>query len=228
MITSGALLLAALGLLTVPLQGGATITGPCSATAVAASSAIDVTSQSVWHVRNSDVIVGAAHATAPQSFVKIRVVVFGIALPVAPISDRQGTAATSGSGGGIRVADYSRFSRVFSIQGTTNACTWRLTIVVDDVSVFGSVVGLVAAVLTLIGLLGFLIVALMRSPILGRVLGAILGLFGGIGFAELLQQAGVLDPSTVLDLAVPVAAMLAGILIAGTLARGRVVPSLNP
>jgi hypothetical protein len=222
-IASG--VLAATMTIAAPVVAHATMTGACTATALAASSGIDVTTQTIWHVRSSDIIVGAARATTPQTHVRVSVELFGVPISFAPVVERHGGGNKTGSGGYIRVADFSRYTRVFAIHGDADTCSGSLVLVIDDVSALGSLIGIISAILGLLGLLGLLWAAFMRRPVFGRVFGAVAGFFGGFGIAEFLQQTGFLDPTSLLDLAIPIAGILAGILIAGTLASSAALPA---
>ena len=211
---SGATLVALISLLVVPAAGQARVSGGCTASAVASKSgSIDLKTATVWHVTGADVLNGGASSSTPQRFVQLKVVFFGIGLP---LLDRTGNA-TSGAAGPYRIADYDRYTRVLAVAGTSTSCEGAVLIVVDDVAplaTWAGVLGMIGALLGLIGLVASMFLVPSGSS---RVVGMILGLLGGLGAGLYLQQAAILDPANVLGLALPGVGVVLGLLLPGTL-----------
>src|SRR5258708_38679635 len=80
---SCALLIVLISLLVAPVAGQARVSGGCTATATAArSGAIDLTTASVWHVKDADVINGSGKAPTAQKAAQLKGRMFGIGLPL--------------------------------------------------------------------------------------------------------------------------------------------------
>jgi hypothetical protein len=211
---SCASLVVLIGLLIAPVAGQAQVSGGCTASATASKSGpADLTTATVWHVTSADVLNGQASSSTPQRFAQLKVVFFGIGLP---LLDRKGNA-TSGPAGPYRIADYDRYTRVLAVAGTSTTCEGAVLIVVDDVAplaTWAGVLGLIAGLLGLIGLVASMFLVPTGSS---RVVGMILGLLGGLGAGVYLQQAAILDPANVLGLALPGVGVVLGLLLPGTL-----------
>lgn len=222
-LAAAAAMTAAVG---APLTAHADVSNGCSATALASDSGgVDITTSKVWHVRSTDVVVGEGRAPSLQKKVKVVVQVFGVPVPFAPIVDAEGDGNDHGSGGPFKVGDYSKYARVFAIKGGADTCDGSITLIVDDADALTSVVGAASLGLAVLGLLGVLGGMRMRRRIGGGVVGGLAGFFGGTGLAEFLQQSGFLDPTSLRDLAVPAAGLLAGILLSGALAPAPPAPA---
>src|SRR5690242_12049440 len=149
---SGVALFLLIGLLVAPLSAKATVHGGCTATATASKSGtIDLAVASTWHVKDADVLNGQAGAPTAQKSAQLKVLLFGIGLP---LLDAQGNSV-SGAAGPYRIADYDRYTRVLAVAGTSNTCDGSVLIIVDDVaplSTWAGILGVIAAVLGIIGL----------------------------------------------------------------------------
>jgi hypothetical protein len=218
---SGVALLVVIILLAAPVSAQATVRGGCTATATASKSgAIDLTVASSWHVKDADVLNGQATAPTPQKFAQLKVLLFGIGLP---LLDKQGNSV-SGAAGPYLIADYDRYTRVLAVAGTSNTCDGNILIIVDDVaalSTWAGVVGLIAAVLGIIGLVATLFQFPSGSA---RVVGMIVGLVAGLGIGLVLQQVAILDPANFLGLLLPGGAAILGLILPGIAYRGRIAP----
>ena len=218
---SGVALLVLIGLLAAPVSAQATVHGGCTATATASESGpIDLAVASNWHVKDADVLNGQATAPIQQKSAQLKVLLFGIGLP---LLDKQGDSV-SGAAGPYRIADYDRYTRVLAVAGTSNACDGNILIIVDDVaplSTWAGIVGVIAAVLGIIGLVATMFQFPSGSA---RVVGMIVGLVAGLGIGLLLQQAAILDPANFLGLLLPVGGAIVGLILPGIAYRGRIAP----
>ena len=171
-------LLVVVGLALAPMSAEALVNGGCKATATASKSGtVDLTTAKVWHVTDADEINGEARAPTPQKFAQLKVVFFGIGLP---LLDRNGTSL-SGTAGPYKISDYDRYTRVLSVAGTSNSCDGTILIIVDDISpltTWAGVLGAIAAVLGIIGLVASLFLSPSGSS---RVVAMIVGLVAGLG-----------------------------------------------
>lgn len=217
---AGAVLLAMSTLLMLSTAAKATVHG-CGATATASKSgSIDLALASTWHVKDVDVLNGQATAPTAQSSAQLKVLLFGVGLP---LLDKQGNSV-SGAAGPYRIADYDRYTRVLSVAGTSNTCDGRILIVVDDVgplSTWAGILGLIAAVLGIIGLMATMFQFPNGSA---RIVGIIVGLVAGLGVGLLLQQAVILDPGNSFGLLLPAAGAVLGLILPGVAYRGRMAP----
>src|SRR5260370_1169367 len=85
---SCAWLIVLISLLVAPVAGQARVSGGCTATATASrSGAIDLTTATVWHVKDADGINGSGKAPTAQKAAQLKVLMLGIGLPVL---ERQG------------------------------------------------------------------------------------------------------------------------------------------
>jgi hypothetical protein len=218
---SGVALLVVIGLLAPPVSAQATVRGGCTATATASKSgAIDLTVASNWHVKDADVLNGQATAPTPQKFAQLKVLLFGIGLP---LLDKQGNSV-SGAAGPYLIADYDRYTRVLAVAGTSNTCDGNILIIVDDVaplSTWAGVLGVIAAVLGIIGLVATMFQFPSGSA---RVVGMIVGLVAGLGIGLVLQQVAILDPANFLGVLLPGGAAILGLILPGIAYRGRIAP----
>ena len=205
-------LLAVVGLLILPAAAHANMNGACSATATGSKSgAVDLATTSTWHVTDGDVINGRAAAPTGQKFSQLKVLVFGIGLP---LLDQTGNGA-SGTAGPYRISDYDRYTRVLSVGGTSTSCNGSVTLVVDDVAplaTWAGILGVIAAVLGFIGL----VAGMFQFPSgSARIVSAVVGVVAGLGLGLLLQQYAILDPGNVFGLLLPVGGALIGLITSG-------------
>src|SRR5215467_10897982 len=198
--SAGATVLALTALVVLQPAVEANVHGGCVATATASNSgSIDLSTASIWHVKDADVLSGRATASTAQTSAQLKVLLFGIGLP---LLDKQGKSF-SGAAGPYRIADYDRYTRVLSVAGTSNTCDGNVLIIVDDVAplaTWAGILGLIAAVLGIIGLLATMVQFPNGSA---RIVGIVVGLVAGLGVGLLLQQTAILDPGNFLGLLWP-------------------------
>src|SRR5258708_18251350 len=105
-------------LLVAPVAGQARVSGGCTATATASrSGAIDLTTATVWHVKDADVINGSGKAPTAQKAAQLKVLMFGIGLP---LLDPQGNSPR-GDPAPAPIAGYARDTRAPARAGTAAA-----------------------------------------------------------------------------------------------------------
>ena len=209
-------LIVAIGLLVAAVAAQARVSGGCTASATAShSGSVDLTTATVWHVTDADVISGEAKSPSPQRSAQLKVVIFGVGLP---LLDRQGNS-TTGSAGPYRIADYDHYSRVLSVAGTSGSCDGAILIIVDDVAALATWAGILGLIATLLGLIGLIASLFVQPAGSSRVVGVVVGILAGFGVGLLLQEAAVLDPANALGLAFPVAGAVIGLVVPGVLRR---------
>jgi hypothetical protein len=217
---SCALLLVLVGLVVLPTAAQAKVNGGCTATGTASrSGTVDLTTATVWHVTAADVLTGVAKAPGSQRTAQLKVVLFGIGLP---LLDRTGSS-TTGTAGPYRIADYDPYTRVLAVAGTSTTCDGSVLIIVDDVSpltTWAGVLGLIAALLGLIGLLATLTQVPTGNA---RIVGLVVGVVAGLGVGLLLQEMAILDPANALGLLFPAGGAVLGFLVPGLL-RSQTLP----
>jgi hypothetical protein len=221
---SGVAALVLIGLLTAPVSAQATVRGGCTATATASKSgAIDLAVASNWHVKDADVLNGQATAQTVQKSAQLKVLLFGIGLP---LLDKQGSSA-SGAAGPYRIADYDRYTRVLAVAGTSNTCDGNILIIVDDVAPLSTWAGILGAIAGVLGIIGLVATMFQFPSGSARVVGMIVGLVAGLGIGLLLQQLDILDPANFLGLLLPGGAAILGLILPGIAYRGRIAPPAN-
>ena len=216
-------LLVAIGLVVVPAMAEARVNGGCTASATASRSGdVDLAVATTWHLRDADVVNGRATAPTAQKFAQLKVLIFGIGLP---LLDKTGTSV-SGTAGPYRISDYDRYSRVLAVGGSSNTCDGSVLIIVDDVAplaTWAGILGLIAAGLGFIGL----IASLFQFPNgSARVVGMVVGVVAGVGLGLLLQEGAILDPANVLGLALPGGGAVVGLIVPGLAYRRGVSSSI--
>jgi hypothetical protein len=167
----------------------------------------------VWHVTAADVLTRGSDGTHVSEDCAAQGVLFGIGLP---LLDRTGTS-TTGSAGPYRIADYSPYTRVLAVAGTSTSCDGSILIIVDDVSpltTWAGVLGVIAALLGLIGLLATLTQVPTGNT---RIVGLVVGVVAGLGLGLLLQEIAILDPANALGLVFVGGGAVLGFLIPGVL-----------
>ena len=188
----------------------ATVTGGCSAVGTGSKTgSVDLAAESVWHVKRDDSLTGQGAAPNPPVKVQVRVQVYGLGFPIIV---SQGTLSSTGTAGPYPVSTLAGLARVVTVSGESDACTGTIRIVVDDANL--PLAELIGAILGILGLLGLLGSALMCGHMMARILGGTAGLLGGTGVGLVLQQASILDPGDLKDLAIPLAGLIAGTLVA--------------
>lgn len=209
-------LIVLMSLLCAPVAGQARVSGGCTASATASKSgSVDLTTATVWHVTDADVISGEAKSPNPQLSAQLKVVIFGVGLP---LLDRPGNS-TSGAAGPYRIADYDHYSRVLSVAGTSTNCDGAVLIIVDDVAPLATWAGILGLIATLLGLIGLIASLFLQPTGSSRVVGMIVGFLAGLGVGLLLQEAATLDPANALGLAFPVAGAVIGLVVPGVFHR---------
>lgn len=210
-------LLPVLLLASAPTSAQATISGGCSATAVATrSGSIDLTNADVWHVHHNDLVTGEGKSPTAQTFAQVQVVTFGIATS---LLDRKGNKQT-GSAGPFKVSDYDRYIRVLLVTGKSDSCDGSILVVVDDVSPQATLAGLLGLIIGVLGLLGLVASLYLPRTLSSRLVGTVLGLLAGLGWGEFLRQAEFIDPRTVAVIVLPAIGVVIGVLVPGSLHRG--------
>jgi hypothetical protein len=194
----------------------AVVTGGCTAQATATKSApIDITTKSEWHVRSDDVVSGSGTATTDQTFTNVFAYAFGVPLPILSAT---GTGKT-GSGGPYEVSKYSWATRIIPISGNSDSCSGSLTVYIDDVSPLTTLAGGGGAALGVLALLVAIRGAFSSGGTGSRIVGAIAGLLAGIGLGLAAMEGGLVDPRDPLGIAMPVAGLVIGTLLAGVLRK---------
>ena len=195
------------------------MSGGCTATATASKSgAIDLTTATVWHVKAADVINGSGKAPTAQKSAQLKVLMFGIGLP---LLDRQGNSP-SGDAGPYLIADYDRYTRVLSVAGTSTTCDGSILVIVDDVAPLATWAGILGLIALLLGLIGLVAASLQFPSGSARVVGMVVGVVAGLGLGLLLQQGAILDPANIFGLLFPAGGALLGLIVPGMLHRPRV------
>jgi hypothetical protein len=208
------LVLVALAITPAPAQ--ALVNGGCKASATASKSGtVDLTVAKVWHVTDADEVNGEGRAPTPQKFAHLKVVMFGIGLP---LLDRSGNSV-SGTAGPYKISDYDRYTRVLSVAGTSTSCDGSILIIVDDVGTLATMAGLLGAIAALLGIAGLVASLFLSGSGSSRVVAMIVGLLGGLGVGAVLQQAAILDPGNVGGLLLPLGGAVLGLFVAGALRR---------
>ena len=211
-------LIVLISLLVAPVAGQARVSGGCTATATASKSgSVDLTTATVWHVTDADVISGEAKSPGSQKSAQLKVVIFGVGLP---LLDRQGNS-TTGAAGPYRIADYDHYSRVLSVAGTSTSCDGAILIIVDDIAPLTTWAGILGLIATVLGLIGLIASLFLQPAGSSRVVGMIVGFLAGLGVGLLLQEAATLDPANPLGLALPVAGAVVGLVVPGVFSRRR-------
>ena len=211
-------LIVLISLLVAPVAGQAHVSGGCTATATASKSgSVDLTTATVWHVTDADVISGEAKSPGSQKSAQLKVVIFGVGLP---LLDRQGNS-TTGAAGPYRIADYDHYSRVLSVAGTSTSCDGAILIIVDDIAPLTTWAGILGLIATVLGLIGLIASLFLQPAGSSRVVGMIVGFLAGLGVGLLLQEAATLDPANPLGLAFPVAGAIVGLVVPGVFSRRR-------
>jgi len=226
-IVVGRLFTALLGAMALSLAfaqvAAADIQGGCKAWAIGSQSgSVDLTSVSELHLLRGDVLAVRGLAPQAQTRLDVTVYLFGLAIPMPEVG---GLHETDNSQTQIVLSTYSRYTRVVDLSATTNDCTGSLLVSVDDQSPILNTVGGAGAILGLLGLLGVLKAAFGKGRIGGRIGGALAGFIGGAGVSLLLQQMLWIDPRNTAGLAPPIAGLLLGVLLAGTLKRAPRAPA---
>jgi hypothetical protein len=215
---SCAWLIVLISLMVAPVAGEARVSGGCTASATATrSGSVDLTTATVWHVTDTDVISGEARSPSLQRSAQLKVVIFGVGLP---LLDRQGNS-TTGAAGPYRIADYDHYSRVLSVAGASTSCDGAILIIVDDVAPLATWAGILGLIATLLGLIGLIASLFLQRAGSSRVVGMIVGFLAGLGVGLLLQEAATLDPANALGLAFPAAGAVIGLVVPGVFGRQR-------
>ena len=193
----------------------ASIDGGCTANGTATKSkGVDFASATEWHLRTDDIVSGSGSAPANQSFVKVSVMAFGVPIPVL---DKTGLNDKTGSAGPYAVSTYSWIARVIPVSGASNSCIGSIDIILDDVNPLATAAGGGAAALALFAVVLLVVVARGSGGAGGRIGGGVLGVVAGIGVGIALIEASILDPRSLVGLALPLGGLIIGAASAGLL-----------
>ena len=196
----------------------ATMTGGCTATGTGGYLGDhDFVKSTEWHVRDADQLSG--NGTAPTAQSKVQVFFYVLSFPF-PVITANGDPKTSSSGGPVAVHRFDPFVRVIPVGATSNDCSLTATIVVDDVNAFTTLVGIVALILMVLGLLMVAWNFARGSRIVGGIFGAIGGFLLGLGASLLLVQTSTIDPYSPIGwMVVALAFVVGAVLGAGRFGR---------
>lgn len=211
-----ALVAAALLLLAVPASASATITGGCTGEGHSTSSGANLTTDTEWHLKSSDVAGGSGTAPAKMKAASVSAYALGIALPIASGTSEDGE--TTGSVEGVSVSNYAILGARFTVGGSATgdgSCSGEIQIILDDVNPLFTVLGGGGIILALIGLLAVLLLGRGEGGCMSRVLGAFFGGLGGVGGALAAEQFDLLDPTEPMGLFVAIGAAILGFIVPG-------------
>jgi len=147
--------------------------------------------------------------------VNVFVYAFGVPIPILSATGNDKT----GSSGPYEVSSYSWATRIVPVSGSSDSCSGSLTVYIDDVSPLATVAGAGGAALGVLAALVAIRGAFSSGRAGSRVVGAIAGLLAGIGIGLVAMEAGLIDPRDPLGLAMPVAGLIIGGLLAGVLGK---------
>jgi hypothetical protein len=216
--------------LALPGASWATVRGGCLVTGSATSSgSIDLTSETEWHMKSTDVAGGSGTAPSPQTSSTVAAYALGIAIPIAAGS---GDGSTEGSVEGLSVELYSILGARFVVAGESagegGSCEGEVTIILDDVDPLFTVLGGGGLLVALLGVLVLLWAARSPASCAGRFLAGLFGGLGGLGIALAMEQFGYLDPTQPFGLAIAIGAALIGFMLNGRFASAPVPPPAAP
>lgn len=209
--------LAALGLflaLATPVAV-ATVTGGCTVTGTSPAGSIDLTIAGEWHLRSTDVVGGSGTAPSPQKAATVFAYSLGLPLPVVSGQSEDDEGDTEGSASGIVVSTYAVLGHRFVVAGVSDSCSGQVIIVLDDVNPLLTILGGGGLALAILGLLVVLWTARRGSGCGMTLIGGVAGALAGLGLALLLEQLGVIDPTTFIGLALVVLGALLGLFLGG-------------
>ena len=107
------------------------------------------------------------------------------------------------------------------MAGTSTSCDGAILIIVDDIAPLTTWAGILGLIATVLGLIGLIASLFLQPAGSSRVVGMIVGFLAGLGVGLLLQEAATLDPANPLGLAFPVAGAIVGLVVPGVFSRRR-------
>lgn len=226
-------LVAALMLLVVLLAWpgtiAATIDGGCTGEGHSTSSSADLTTDTVWHLKQADIAGGSG--TSPGKIHAAGVVAYalGIGLPIASGTSDEGK--TAGSVDGVNVATYAVLGRRFVVGGSATGdtpCKGQIEVIIDDVNPLFTVLGGGGTILAVIGLIALLLFSRSKGGCAYRIISAIVCGFGGLGAALALEQFGVIDPTSFVGLLILIGAAVLGFVTCGLFGGGGAASDVPP
>jgi hypothetical protein len=209
--------------LALPGASWATVRGGCLVTGSATSSGlIDITTETEWHMKSTDIAGGSGTAPSPQTSSTVVAYVLGIAIP---ITSGSGDGSAEGSVDGVDVSTFAilgaRFMVAGSSSGDAGGCDGEVTVILDDVNPLLTVLGGGGILLALLGLVAIILAARSSGGGLLRLLAAVFGGLDGAGLGLALEQFGFLDPRLLIGLVIAIGGALAGFVLAGRFAIER-------
>ncbi len=208
--------------LAIPAVAGATVTGGCQVTGTSTSGGtIDLTTAAEWHLQSTDIAGGSGTAPSEQTAASVGAYALGLQLPIASGS---GDGGTTGEVQGVSVSAFTALGARFTVAGSSTGegggCSGEVLIIIDDVNPLLTVFGGGGVAVAVIGALVLLLTMLNGGGFGSRIVGLVFGALGGLGLALALEQFGILDPTTLVGLAILGVAAVLGLLLPGLLNRG--------
>ncbi len=160
---------------------------------------------------DADLLNGIAKAPTLQKSASLKVPFFGIGLP---LLDNEGNNV-SGAAGPYRIGDYDHYTPVLAVAGTSTSCDGSVLIIVDDVAPITTWAGVIGLIAALLGVIGLVASTFQLPSGSSRVVGAIVGLLAGLGIGLWPQQAAILDPGNSLGLLLPGGGIVVGLIVTG-------------
>lgn len=209
---------------------GATVSSPCSATGTSTSGGdVDLTTAKEWHLKKADVAGGHGESTAEMKSATVSAYALGLPIPIASGS---GDGGTTGAVQGVSVEPFTilgaRFVVGGSASGDSGGCTGQIVIIIDDVNPVTTALGGGGGIAAVIGAIALILGARAKPGLGRRILSGIFGLLGGAGLGLLLEQLGVIDPTTFVGLGIAIVGLVVGLLIQGRLHGGSSTPDATP
>jgi hypothetical protein len=202
----------------LPGIASATITGPCHATGTSTSGTADFATDNVWHLKSTDTAGGSGQSDVKMT--SASVVAYALGIPI-PIASGSGNGDTSGSVSGVSVATYAILAHRFVVHGEAHGeanCSGDIEVIIDDVNPLLTILGGGGALAAIVGLVLVVLFARSSGGCLLQLLAALFGGLGGAGLGLALEQFDVLDPQTLIGLAIAIVCALLGFALCGRLA----------
>jgi hypothetical protein len=204
-----------------PAAVGATITGGCSGEGHSTSTGANLTTDTEWHLKSTDVAGGSGTSPAKMKSANVGAYALGIALPIASGTSKDGE--TQGAVDGLSVSTYAILGARFTVAGSASGdgqCSGQITIILDDVNPLFTLLGGGGILLALVGLIVLLLLSRSGGGCAQRLLGGFFGALGGGGAALAGEQFGLLDPTQLIGLFILIGAAIVGFLIPGIFGGG--------
>jgi hypothetical protein len=208
-----------------PTAVGATITGGCQGEGHSTSTGANLTTDTEWHLKSTDVAGGSGTSPAKMKTASVGAYALGLALPIASGVSEDGE--TAGAVDGISVATYAILGARFTVAGSASGdaqCSGQITIILDDVNPLLTVLGGGGILLAIIGLIVLLLLSRSGGGCAQRLLGGFFGALGGGGAALAGEQFGFLDPTELIGLFILIGGAILGFLIPGVFGGGGAAP----